>query len=72
MGNLHIAWERIGKSAGVTAALDVVLPPQRVDSRSRPSEHAAQQSQVAEGTDIVRAAGVLGNAHGVVDGRIGA
>ena len=65
-----IAGKHVGKGAHVAGALDVVLPPQRVDPRGRPSDMAGQHGEARTGFDVVRARRVLGDAHGVDDHRL--
>ena len=56
-------------AADVGAALDVVLPSQRVQPGARPADVAAQQRQVGQRQGVVRAVRALADAHAPVHRR---
>ncbi len=58
----------VRERAAVARALDVVLPPHRVDAGALAPDVAGHEGQVAEALDVVDAADVLGDAQRVVDG----
>ena len=70
-GHLLVAREDRRQGAHVAGPLDVVLTAQRVHARAGAPQHPAEQGQVRQGTDVVRARHVLVDPHGVEDCRVG-
>ena len=59
----HVAGEEVGQRAHVAGALDIVLAAQGSDPGAGLADVSGEQGQVGQGVDIVRAVGVLGQAH---------
>ncbi len=68
-GHCLVARVDVGQAAQVTGSLHVVLTAQGIDPGAGLSHVAGQHGQVGAGEDVVGAGGVLGDAHGIHDGR---
>ena len=55
----------VRQAAHVAGPLDVVLTPQGIDPPALDAQVAAKHGQIGQGLDVVRAGGVLGDAHAV-------
>ena len=71
LGDLDVleAGEPVGQRAHVAAALDVVLPAQRVEARAVSAHVAGQQRQVDQREDVIDRVVVLGDPEGPADHR---
>ena len=68
IGHRLIAGKHVGQAAHVAGPLDIVLAPEGIDPAAPDAHVAAEHGQVGQGFDVVRAGGVLGDAHGINDG----
>ncbi len=70
VGHVAIGTELVWERAHVARALDVVLPPQRIDANALATDVAGRHGQVGDPNDGRRTLAVLGHAEPVVDGAV--
>ncbi len=68
-GHCLVAGVDVGQATQVAGSLHVVLTAQGIDPGAGLSHVARQHGQVGAGEDVVGTGGVLGDAHGIHDGR---